>query len=31
MAAGLTLKLSNFNEFVARVNSYIYENINFKQ
>lgn len=30
MAAGLTLKLENFDEFVTRVNSYIYENINFK-
>lgn len=30
MAAGLSLKLSNFDEFVSRVNSYIYENINFK-
>ncbi|MBE7074493.1 MAG: single-stranded-DNA-specific exonuclease RecJ [Clostridiales bacterium] len=30
MAAGLTLKLKNFDEFVTRVNSYIFENINFK-
>lgn len=30
MAAGLSLKLSNFDEFVTRVNSYIFENINFK-
>jgi single-stranded-DNA-specific exonuclease len=27
MAAGLTLKLENFDEFVKRVNSYIFENI----
>lgn len=30
MAAGLTLKASNINEFVARVNSYILENISPK-
>ncbi|MBQ9786283.1 MAG: DHH family phosphoesterase, partial [Clostridia bacterium] len=30
MAAGLTLKIEHFDEFVKRVNSYIYENINFK-
>lgn len=30
MAAGLTLKLNQFDEFVQRVNSYIYDNINFK-
>lgn len=30
MAAGLSLKLDKFDEFVARVNSYIFENINFK-
>ncbi|MBE7082235.1 MAG: single-stranded-DNA-specific exonuclease RecJ [Clostridiales bacterium] len=30
MAAGLTLKLENFDEFVNRVNAYIFEKINFK-
>ena len=30
MAAGLTLRVKHFDEFVKRVNSYIYENINFK-
>ena len=30
MAAGLTLKLENFEEFVTRVNSYIYEHISPK-
>lgn len=30
MAAGLSLKVDKFDEFVARVNSYIFENINFK-
>ncbi len=30
MAAGLTLRLNKFDEFVKRVYSYIYENINFK-
>ena len=30
MAAGLTLKLEHFDEFVSRVNAYIYENISPK-